>query len=240
MVGAVVDGFGLVVVEARKLLVAGFDCVSGSCFARDDAVGAVRCDGRLIGFVASLGLAFEVAVPADLSPGPVRAIDAAVGAVSELRLGFLRGALAGWVLGGSAFADFDAEVAEAGDLTLAGDLTVGVAFEGGLVEMAAGLLVPLTAGFFPASFAALVFWLVDFLKSSATGGSACPPLTASALAGLEGFISFGSSSAPVVGLSGFSGSLSSTSTFCPDCRSIGSTLGVTATLLTAVSGPGGS
>ena len=232
---AEVDGFGFEVVDARRLLLAGFDCISGSCFAREDAVGAVRCEGRLTGFVVSLGLGLEVAVLDALSLGPDRAIDAAVGAVRELRLAFLRGALAGCAFGDSVFAGFEAKLAEVGVLALAGDLIVVAAgFGGALVEIAAGLPVPLTVGFFPAAFAASALWPVDFLKSSATGGNACPPLTASALAGSAGLISFGSSSAPVTGLSGFSASFSTAG---PPAGLIS---GVAATLLTAVSGPAGS
>ena len=46
------------------------------------------------------------------------------------------------------------------------------------------------------------------LRSSATGGNAAPPLTASSLVGSAGFIAPGSSSVAVVGLSGFAGSVS--------------------------------
>lgn len=235
----VVEDFGVDVVELRRLLVAGFDVASGSCFARDEAVGAVRCEGRLIGLVVSLGLGLEVAALGPLSLGPDRAIEAAVGAVSELRLGFLSGALAGCAFGDSVSAGFEADVADVGVLALAGDLTeLAAGFEGALVEMAAGLPVPLTVGFLLALFAASAFWLVDFLRSSATGGSACPPLTASALAGSAGFISNGSSSSPVTGLSGFSASLSRGCW--PTCACCGFRFGVPATLLTAVSGPADS
>lgn len=235
----VVEVFGFVVVDDFKLLVAGFDCVSGSCFAREEAVGAVRCDGRLTGFVVSLGLGFELAVLVALSPGAERAIDAAVGAVREARLGFLRGALAGCAFGDSVFVSFDTDIADVGVLAAAGDLTVVLAgFEGALVEMAAGLLVPFVKVFSAAPFAASVFSAVDFLRSSATGGNACPPLTASALAKSAGFMFLGSSSAPVTGLSGFSASFSPLTI--PIWPPIGFRSGVPATLLTAVSGPAGS
>lgn len=42
-----------------------------------------------------------------------------------------------------------------------------------------------------------------FRKSSVVGDRAAPPLTASSLVGSAGFITAGSSSAPVIGLSGF-------------------------------------
>lgn len=151
----------------------------------------------LIGFVTSRGLGFaggdDFAVDDFSGAAPARAIDAAVGAVSELRLDFLEGAF---------FADrlVESDVLE---LTV-GDLTeLDAALADGFVDTAAGL--PFVMDFLPAFDA--VGFIYD-LKSSATGGRAPPPLTASSLTGSADFILPGSASAPVIGLSGFSGALS--------------------------------
>lgn len=91
-----VCGFGFDVVDALRVL--GLGAGVGSCLALEAAVGAVRCDGRLTGFVTSRGFGFEVGdvfVLGALSDAPDLAIEAAVGAVSELLLAFFIGAL--WV-----------------------------------------------------------------------------------------------------------------------------------------------
>lgn len=79
------------------------EALAESCFAREAAVGAVRCDGRLMGLVGSrfFGTCELDDFDSDLStPNPVRAIEAAVGAVSELLLAFFVGILvAGGVFG---------------------------------------------------------------------------------------------------------------------------------------------
>lgn len=172
----------------------------------------MRCDGKLAGFVGSLSLGFVVCEffgLVDLSDAaPDRAIDAAVGAVSELLLAFFAGALSDVDAGDSVLADEDDAFADDGVFGwLAGDFTaLEDVFEGGLVEMAAGL--PLVVGFFVSAFFAGADGFVDGLRSSVTGGRASPPLTASSFDGSAGVISFGSSSAPVTGFSGFSGALS--------------------------------
>lgn len=231
---------------------------AGSCFALEAAVGAVRREGKLIAFVPSLGLTFELSdcllvVETVRSDPAALATDAAVGAVSELRLAFFVGSLVETDLGDSVFGtlfvgslvetDLGDSVFEVLDVLaesgvfgwLAGDLMLlddGLA--GDFVEMEAGLPLgdAFAAGFF-ADFRALSS---DFVagacvvsplvfgadsassarslwpfgrKSSATGGKASPPLTACSFAGSAGFITAGSSSAAVVGLSGFAGSLSS-------------------------------
>ena len=156
---------------------------SASCFALDAAVGASRWDGTFAGFVTSRGLGLavgDVFVLDELSaPAPERARDAAVGAVRELLLGFLSGALCA----GDAVEDPDTFV-EVGVLGwLAGDLTALEEVLGGaFVDIAAGL--PLAKGFFASTFLPADF--AD-LRSSETGGSASPPLTASSLAGSAGF-----------------------------------------------------
>ena len=109
-----VVGFGLEAVDARRLLVVDVGLLSASCFARDVAVGAVRWDGSPAGFVGSLGFGLDVVDVDVLSAFPVRAIDAAVGAVKEVRLTFLSGALAGMPFGDSVLLDF--RVADVGVL----------------------------------------------------------------------------------------------------------------------------
>ena len=90
-----VCGLGLDAVEDFSVLVV--DAAVGSCFARDEAVGAVRCDGRSIGFVASRGFGFDVGdvllLDALSEAPPFLAIEAAVGAVREVLLAFFSGAL---------------------------------------------------------------------------------------------------------------------------------------------------
>jgi hypothetical protein len=172
--------------------------------------------GFVVGDVLVLGALSEPAAPA-------RASDAAVGAVSELLLGFFTGALSE---GDNVEAEFEVETfAEVGVLGwLAGDFTaLEDALGGAFVEIAAGL--PFVVGFFVSIFLPAV---VD-LKSSATGASASPPLTASSLEGSAGFISLDSCSL-VTGLSGFSGGMS-----CPNRPSPGFLLGVAATLPAALS-----
>lgn len=67
--------------------------LSGSCFAFEEAVGAVRWDERACGLVTSRGLSLEVGgevlllVDFSAAAASERAIDAAVGAVRELRGG---------------------------------------------------------------------------------------------------------------------------------------------------------
>lgn len=160
--------------------------VADSNRAREAAVGAVKREEMSIGLVVSLGFGFgAVEVDACFSAAAVRATEAAVGAVREVLTGLV-GALA-------------EVVEERGFLGgLIGDLTV--------LEDAFGALVEMEAGFAASALDAVGF--VSFLKSSATGGNASPPLTACSLTGSAGFISAGSSCSPVTGLSGFSGALS--------------------------------
>lgn len=203
-----VAGFGLEVVDCL-LLGAEFVVEAGSCRAREAAVGAVSRDGRSIGFVASrFGIGGCAGFEFGLSWPAARATEAAVGAVKELRLAFFANCV-GFV---DVEADFGEGVAFAGDLT---ELDAG--FAGALVETGVGLLV---AGFFVSSTTASIsfaagtssavsffcaFGSSSFLKSSATGGKALPPLTAASLLMSAGFISPGSSSAAVIGVSGFTG-----------------------------------
>ena len=187
-----------------RAVVKGFDgSVDGSCFAREAAVGAVRCDGRLTGLVTSLGFGFDdgdvvlTLAPEALSEPADLAAHAAVGAVRELRLVLFERVTLGdcgdfervtgdfvEVVDGFALSLVEIE----DNLLAAGGFAVGVAFE---VLVARALFC--------------------FLRSSSTGGSPLPPLTASSSAGSAGFIVAGSSSAPVRCLSGFSAGLS---TFC--------------------------
>jgi len=203
--------------------------IDGSCLAFDAAVGAVRRVGRLIGFVPSLGLSLDDSDGCEsrLSKTVAFATDEAVGAVRELRLDLV----CVDVLGDSAF-EAMAEVDE-GVLWLAGDFrTFGVGFEDALVARGDGLPlgVALEAAFLAVLDAVSNIFFAggvcastmsgstradstegsDGLRSSATGGNASPPLTAFTLVRSAGCISLGSSSAPVVGLSGFTGSWSST------------------------------
>lgn len=119
-------GFGRDAIEDFMLLVGAALLGIGSCFAREDAVGAVRWEEMFIGFVTSrfFGAADgEVFSEADFS---ALAMDAAVGAVSELLLGFLAGIFEGAV----ACADFGVR----GDVTALVD-----GFDVALVDIAAGL-----------------------------------------------------------------------------------------------------
>lgn len=185
---AELDGFERVVVAA------GFDAVVAaagpSTRARDAAVGAVRREETSTGLVGSRGFAFTAADAgfAVLSVGAVLALDAAVGAASEVRLAFLVTGL------GDVTVLVDAVVG-CGDLALIDGL-------GGLLAVAVGF----DAGL--ALFGLVAVFDVVLRRSSAEGDNALPPLTAPALVGSAGFISAGSSSAPVTGLSGFSASLS--------------------------------
>lgn len=90
------------------------------------------------------------------------------------------------------------------------DVLLGVDLRGLLIGDAvfsALLADALADSFFGESFASAGG--VEGLRSSTAGGSASPPLTAAALDSSAGFISAGSSSAAVTGLSGFAGGLSS-------------------------------
>lgn len=122
---------------------------SGSCFAFEAAVGAVRRDGKSIGLVVFglLGSALAVEgfvevlleVDAFLSEPAVFDIDAAVGAMSELRLGFLAGC---FCFGDSAFGAAGALLATGDFGWLAEDLTVlddGDGFAGDLAGTGEGL-----------------------------------------------------------------------------------------------------
>ena len=240
-------GFGRDVVDALKFVLVEVDvgAGAGSYFALEAAVGAVRCDGRLTGFVTSLGLGFEIGDVLVLvgfsGAPPVRAIEAAVGAVRELLLAFFAGAFSDVDAGDSVFVDDEEAFADDGVFGwLAGDLTalaLDDVFDGAFVEMAAGL--PLVIGFFASAVLPDPEGCVDEVRSSVTGGRASPPLTASSCDGSAGFISPGSSSAPVTGLSGFSGAFSSFRAgglSCPSCPSPGFLIGVTTVLSTAPSG----
>ena len=108
---------------------------SASCLAREAAVGAVRCDGRLTGLVVSR-LAAGAALLTVLDVRLSRLADAAVGAVRELRL-VLRATLG-----------LEALVGERGDLVVEeddflseiGDLRLfSAAFEGDPVATGSGL-----------------------------------------------------------------------------------------------------
>lgn len=126
---AELDGFERVVVAA------GFDAVVAaagpSTRARDAAVGAVRREETSTGLVGSRGFAFTAADAgfAVLSVGAVLALDAAVGAASEVRLAFLVTGL------GDVTVLVDAVVG-CGDLALidglGGLLAVAVGFDAGL------------------------------------------------------------------------------------------------------------
>lgn len=160
---------------------------SGSYFALEAAVGASRCEETFAGFVTSRGLGFEVGdvfvVDEASVLAPERASDAAVGAARELLLGFLSGAFSDGEDVEVAAADGFVEVGVFG--WLASDLTAfAEALGGAFVDIAAGL--PLVVGFLVSAFFAAGF---PDLKSSDTGGSASPPLTASSLTGSAGFIS---------------------------------------------------
>lgn len=109
-----VRGLGRDVVDG---LVVGTEVVLGagaaSCFAREAAVGAVSREGRSMGFVVSLGLAREAVdccevFDVDRSAPAVLATEAAVGAVNELRLGFLVGPFAAAAFGDSVLEDVEA------------------------------------------------------------------------------------------------------------------------------------
>lgn len=188
---AELDGFERVVVAA------GLDAVVAaaagpSTRARDAAVGAVRREETSTGLVGSRGFAFTAADAgfAALSAGAVLALDAAVGAASEVRLAFL--------------------VTGLGDVTVLVDAVVGCG-DLALIDGLGGLLaVDVAVGFDAglALFGLVAVFEVVLRRSSAEGDNAFPPLTAPALVGSAGFISAGSSSAPVTGLSGFSASLS--------------------------------
>jgi hypothetical protein len=157
--------------------------VSASCRAREAAVGAVRREEISRGLVTfGLDVVVEDAgglptAAVALSAAAARATEAAVGAVRDERPAFLVGC----------------EVV-VGDLMLETRLLP--------VELLRSPLVfPVREVVVLGDFLVVV---VDFLrKSSVVGERAAPPLTASSLVGSAGFMTAGSSSAPVVGLSGF-------------------------------------
>lgn len=108
--------------------------LSASCLARDAAVGAVKCEGRLAGLVASR-LPADAVLLAVLDARLSRPEDAAVGAVRELRL-VLRPMLGLETLVGERgdLLEEDDFLSEIGDLRL-----LSVDFEGDPVAMASGL-----------------------------------------------------------------------------------------------------
>jgi hypothetical protein len=195
--------------------------LSASCLAREAAVGAVRCEGRLAGLVVSR-LAAGAAVFTVLDARLSRPEDAAVGAVRELRL-VLRSRLGLEALVGDRgdLLEVDDFLSEIGDLRL-----LLAAFAGDPVATGSGLW--LLRGLMPGLFegvdlisatdlgvavgcaacflgGVISAFLLLGLRSSATGGNAWPPLTASSLTAIAGFNEPASSSAPVVGLSGLAG-----------------------------------
>ncbi len=90
--------FGRDVVDARKLEDEADGADAASCFARDAAVGAVRCEGRLTGFVVSRFFVVEMGDVLGwpgFSGTPDLASEAAVGAVRELLLAFVASDLVG-------------------------------------------------------------------------------------------------------------------------------------------------
>lgn len=169
---------GFVRVDAAAGLATGAE--GPSTRAREAAVGAVSREEISTGLVGSRGFCFGPTglEAAALSAAAARATDAAVGADSDARLGFLL------IWCGEA-ASLVGAVVDCGDLRL--------------TDGRDGLLaVEMAEGFGRAGLLAVLF----------------SPLTASALVGSAGFITAGSSSAPVTGLSGFAASLSALST-CP-------------------------
>ena len=163
-----VGGFGREVVDDFRLELESLpfmvglievEAGSASCFAREAAVGAVSLDEISAGLVASRGLVLGgealVLVELCLSVFAALATEAAVGAVSELRLAFLAGS--------RELVAFDVALGEEVDGALAEDGVRGWlfvsegdfseledAFEGALVDMAAGL--PFGVGFFESAF----------------------------------------------------------------------------------------
>jgi len=111
--------------------------LSDSCLARDAAVGAVRCDGRLAGLVVSRLTAGTEGLTVD----SLRADEAAVGATRELRLA-LRTTLVLGVPVGERVALLEEEdfLSLAGDFNAEGDLRLpSDAFWGESVETGSGL-----------------------------------------------------------------------------------------------------
>lgn len=91
---------------------------SASCFAREAAVGAMRCELMLAGLVVSRGLGFAAGAELLLENDSrdVLAAEAAVGAASELRL-----ALRVTSRAGAAFGESE-DLFDVGDLAISGDL----------------------------------------------------------------------------------------------------------------------
>lgn len=177
---------------------------AGSCLAREAAVGAVNREETSRGLVTSRGFGLGAAclLAAALSAAAARATEAAVGAVREARLVFLPACVVGLGevtvdAGEGTFGDKGVRGWLAGDLSAFDDLGMS------LVVMPDSLPLPLAVG------ACLeVFVTSGLRKSSASGASAAPPLTASSLAGSAGLMLAGSSSTPVTGLSGLPAGLS--------------------------------
>lgn len=156
-------GFGFGFGAAEGLLLAalgrgaGACADSGSCFAREDAVGAVRREGRSIGLVV-LGLLVSglAAVEGLLEVELVRSvlcdldIDEAVGAVREVRLAFFTGCFCFGPSEGAgacflvAAGDFEPPV---DDLAVGADC-VGLGEAFAAVEGAFALAVSFGSGFF--------------------------------------------------------------------------------------------
>ena len=180
------------------------DAAAASCFAREAAVGAVRREGKSIGFVASLGFdfaggdCFELVETVRSEPA-ARATEAAVGAVRELLLAFFGSSLVSdglelAVFGDAVGADGLADDGVLGDLMelAAGfaaafvDIDDGFPFVVGLVSA----FLPLFAVFAgePSCFAVgastpscaaatapgVACALFPFLRSFAAGGNALP------------------------------------------------------------------
>jgi len=112
--------------------------LSASCLAREAAVGAVRCDGRLAGLVVSRLTAGAEGLTVDSLLS--RADEAAVGATRELRLA-LRATLGLGVPVGESVALLDEEdFLSLGDFKAEGDLRLpSDAFWGEPVETGSGL-----------------------------------------------------------------------------------------------------
>ena len=114
--------------------------VSASCLAREAAVGAVRCDGRLAGLVVSRLTAGTEGLTVDSLLS--RAAEAAVGATRELRLA-LRTTPDLGVLVGERVALLEEEedfLSLVGDLKAEGDLRLlSTAFLGEPVDTGSGL-----------------------------------------------------------------------------------------------------
>lgn len=211
------DVRGVGFAEAGAGLVAGFldplmdvEAAGGwpaSRFAADEAVGAVRCEGRLTGRVGDLGRVLAggedllVGWPAGFAVVPVDfvfAADDAVDAVSELLLAFLVGsrgaavsATCGDCFGESVFTD--GALAERGVLGwLAGDL--------GTLELAFGDDLSVMAGGLPAAgvcFRGLFFALGKSVDAAAgVFGSVCSDVPPPVPLGLKSSVTGGSASPP--------------------------------------------